>query len=45
VQRVRDGRLDVRIGAVRPLTEAAAAFAPERRVTGRTIIQVADDPQ
>jgi NADPH:quinone reductase-like Zn-dependent oxidoreductase len=45
VQRVRDGRLDVRVGAVRPLTEAAAAFAPERRVTGRTIIRVADDPQ
>jgi NADPH:quinone reductase-like Zn-dependent oxidoreductase len=45
VQRVRDGRLDVRIGAVRPLTEAAAAFAPDRRVTGRTIIRVTDDPQ
>lgn len=44
-QRVRDGRLDVRVGAVRPLAEAAAAFAPERRVTGRTIIRVADDPQ
>ncbi|MER5918303.1 NADP-dependent oxidoreductase [Streptomyces sp. NPDC001982] len=42
-QRLRDGRLDVRVGAVRPLTEAAAAFAPERRVTGRTIIRVAED--
>jgi len=42
-QRVRDGRLDVRVGAVRPLSEAAAAFAPGRRVTGRTIIRVAED--
>jgi NADPH:quinone reductase-like Zn-dependent oxidoreductase len=44
-QRLRDGRLDVRVGAVHPLTEAAAAFAPERRVTGRTIIRVTEDPQ
>ncbi|MEU9391916.1 NADP-dependent oxidoreductase [Streptomyces sp. NPDC048324] len=43
VQRVRGGRLDVRVGAVRPLTEAAAAFAPEKRVSGRTIIQVAEE--
>ncbi|MGW5060481.1 NADP-dependent oxidoreductase [Streptomyces sp. NPDC004096] len=43
VQRLRDGRLDVRVGAVRPLAEAAAAFAPERRVTGRTIIRVTED--
>jgi NADPH:quinone reductase-like Zn-dependent oxidoreductase len=43
-QRVRDGRLDVRVGAVHPLSEAAAAFAPAgRRVTGRTIIRVAED--
>ncbi|MET8645103.1 NADP-dependent oxidoreductase [Streptomyces sp. NPDC004074] len=43
VQRLRDGRLDVRVGAVRPLAEAAAAFAPQRRVTGRTIIRVTED--
>ncbi|MFE7853842.1 NADP-dependent oxidoreductase [Streptomyces sp. NPDC057403] len=43
VQRVRDGRLDVRVGAVRPLTEAVAAFAPEKRVSGRTIIRVAEE--
>ncbi|MFI8231116.1 NADP-dependent oxidoreductase [Streptomyces sp. NPDC085900] len=43
VQRVRDGRLEVRVGAVRPLTEAVAAFAPEKRVSGRTIIRVAED--
>ncbi|MER8011845.1 NADP-dependent oxidoreductase [Streptomyces sp. NPDC094149] len=43
VQRVRDGRLEVRVGAVRPLTEAAAAFAPEKRVSGRTIIRVAEE--
>ena len=43
VRRVRDGRLEVRVGAVRPLTEAAAAFAPEKRVSGRTIIRVAED--
>jgi NADPH:quinone reductase-like Zn-dependent oxidoreductase len=39
-QRVRDGRLKPRIGAVRPLAEAPAAFAPGRRVPGKTIIQV-----
>ncbi|MFJ4843907.1 NADP-dependent oxidoreductase [Streptomyces sp. NPDC088733] len=42
-QRVLDGRLSVRVGAVRPLAEAAAAFAPDRRVKGRTIIRVAED--
>jgi NADPH:quinone reductase-like Zn-dependent oxidoreductase len=39
-QRVRDGRLKPLIGAVRPLPEAPAAFAPGRRVTGRTIIHI-----
>ena len=39
-QRVRDGRLKPRIGAVRPLAEAPAAFAPVRRVPGKTIIRV-----
>ncbi|MGQ4434196.1 NADP-dependent oxidoreductase [Streptomyces sp. SAS_260] len=42
VQRLRDGRLDVRIGEVRPLHEAPAAFAPGRRVRGRSIIRVAE---
>ncbi|GHF77734.1 NADPH:quinone reductase-like Zn-dependent oxidoreductase [Amycolatopsis bartoniae] len=40
-QRVRDGRLKPRIGAVRPLTEAPDALASRRRAGGRTIIQVA----
>ncbi|MFC7908822.1 NADP-dependent oxidoreductase [Streptomyces nigra] len=40
-QRVRDGRLKPIVGAVRPLAEAAAAFAPGRRVHGKTIIRVA----
>ncbi|MDH6219734.1 NADP-dependent oxidoreductase [Streptomyces pseudovenezuelae] len=42
-QRVRDGRLSVRIGEVRPLAEAAAAFAPQRRIAGRTIIRVVEE--
>ncbi|MFJ5269675.1 NADP-dependent oxidoreductase [Streptomyces sp. NPDC088358] len=42
-QRLRDGRLDVRIGEVRPLTEAADVFAPGRHVPGRSIIRVAED--
>ncbi|MET7451327.1 NADP-dependent oxidoreductase [Streptomyces sp. NPDC005574] len=42
-QRLCDGRLDVRVGAVLPLAEAAAAYTPERRVNGRTIIRVAED--
>jgi NADPH:quinone reductase-like Zn-dependent oxidoreductase len=39
-QRVRDGRLTPRIGAVRPLAEAPAAFAPAGRAPGKTIIRV-----
>ncbi|HUB41378.1 MAG TPA: NADP-dependent oxidoreductase [Streptosporangiaceae bacterium] len=39
---VRDGRLKPIVGAVRPLAEAPAAFAPDRRTRGKTIIQVAD---
>ena len=39
-QRVRDGRLKPLVGAVRPLAEAAAAFARRRRVPGKTIIRV-----
>jgi len=42
-QRVRDGRLTPIVGAVRPLAETAAAFAPTQRTPGKTIIQVADD--
>ena len=39
-QRLRDGRLKPRIGAVRPLAEAPAAFAPARRTPGKTIIRI-----
>ncbi len=39
--RVRSGRLKPIIGAVRPLSEVPAAFAPDRRVPGKTIIRVA----
>ncbi|MFD5855652.1 NADP-dependent oxidoreductase [Streptomyces chartreusis] len=42
-QRLRDGRLRVQVGAVRPLAEAVDAFAPKQRVPGRTIIRVAED--
>lgn len=41
-QRVRDGRLRVLVGNVVPLSEAPAAFAPERRTPGKTIIRVAE---
>ena len=39
-RRVQAGRLTPIIGAVRPLAEAAAAFAPGRRVHGKTILEV-----
>jgi NADPH:quinone reductase-like Zn-dependent oxidoreductase len=39
-QRVRDGRLKPIVGAVRPLAEAPAAFARDRRTPGKTIIRV-----
>ncbi|QWA20409.1 NADP-dependent oxidoreductase [Streptomyces osmaniensis] len=42
-QRLRDGRLRVQVGAVRPLAETVDAFAPKQRVFGRTIIRVAED--
>jgi NADPH:quinone reductase-like Zn-dependent oxidoreductase len=42
-QRLRDGRLKPLVGAVRPLSEAPAAFAPDRRTHGKTIIQVAQE--
>jgi NADPH:quinone reductase-like Zn-dependent oxidoreductase len=41
-QRVRDGRLTVLVGSVRPLSDAPAAFAPERRTPGKTIIRVTE---
>jgi NADPH:quinone reductase-like Zn-dependent oxidoreductase len=41
--RVRDGRIKPIVGEVRPLTEAADAFARRRRSPGKTIIQVAKD--
>lgn len=42
-RRVRDGRLDPRVGAVRPLSEAVAAFQPATRAPGKTIIRVTGD--
>lgn len=42
-ERLRDGRLKPRIGDVRPLAEAAAAFTPGRRASGKTVIRVAED--
>ncbi|MEU0219430.1 zinc-binding dehydrogenase, partial [Streptomyces sp. NPDC006265] len=42
-QRLRDDRLKPIIGDVRPLTEAVAAFTPDKRTHGKTIIRVAED--
>jgi NADPH:quinone reductase-like Zn-dependent oxidoreductase len=39
-QRVRGGRLKPIVGAVRPLSEAPAAFDPDRRTPGKTIIRM-----
>jgi NADPH:quinone reductase-like Zn-dependent oxidoreductase len=41
--RVRDGRLTPVVGAVLPLAEAGAAFAPDKRIPGKTILRVAQD--
>ena len=41
--RLRDGRLKPIVGAVRPLADAPAAFAPGLRAPGKTIIRIADD--
>jgi NADPH:quinone reductase-like Zn-dependent oxidoreductase len=41
--RVRDGRLTPVVGAVLPLAEAGAAFAPAERIPGKTILRVAED--
>jgi NADPH:quinone reductase-like Zn-dependent oxidoreductase len=43
IQRLRDGRLHPIVGAVRPLAETPAAFAPDRRTPGKTIIRIAED--
>ena len=40
--RVRDGRLKPVVGAVLPLAEAAAAFAPDKRIPGKTILRVTE---
>ena len=42
-ERVRSGRLNPIVGAVRPLAEVPSPFAPDRRVSGKTIIRVAQD--
>ncbi len=42
-ERLRDGRLTANVGAVRPLAEAPAAFAPNApHVSGKTIIEVTE---
>ena len=41
--RVRDGRLKPVVGTVLPLAQAAAAFAPDKRTPGKTILRVAQD--
>jgi NADPH:quinone reductase-like Zn-dependent oxidoreductase len=42
-RRLRAGELTPIVGAVRPLSETAAAFARHHRTPGKTIIQVADE--
>lgn len=39
-ERVRDGRLKTNIGNVATLDDAVAAFAPDIRLTGKTIIRI-----
>src|SRR5262245_851000 len=41
--RVRDGRLTPVVGAVLPLAQAPTAFAPNKRIPGKTILRVAED--
>jgi NADPH:quinone reductase-like Zn-dependent oxidoreductase len=42
-RRLRDGRLALIVGDVRPLADAPAAFAPEQRTHGKTIICVVEE--
>lgn len=42
-RRLQAGRIRPIVGAVRPLAESAAAFAPDRRVHGKTIISLIGD--
>lgn len=42
-QRLRQGRLKPIVGSVRPLAEAPAAFSPDRRTPGKTIIRITED--
>jgi NADPH:quinone reductase-like Zn-dependent oxidoreductase len=42
-QRISDGRLKPIVGAVRPLAEAPAAFAPDKRTPGKTIIRITEN--
>ncbi len=42
-QRLRDGSLKPIVGAVRTLREAPSAFAPDRRIPGKTIIRVTEE--
>jgi NADPH:quinone reductase-like Zn-dependent oxidoreductase len=39
-QRLRDGRLKPIVRAARPLAEAPAVFAPDRRTPGKKIIRI-----
>ena len=41
--RVRDGRLKPIVGAVLPLADTPAAFAPHKRTPGKTILRVTED--
>ena len=41
-ERLRDGRLKPIVGSVRPLAEAPAAFAPDRRTPGKMIILITE---
>jgi NADPH:quinone reductase-like Zn-dependent oxidoreductase len=42
-QRLRDGRLASIVGDVRPLADAPAAFASDRRTSGKTVISVIEE--
>jgi NADPH:quinone reductase-like Zn-dependent oxidoreductase len=41
--RVRDGRLKPAVGAVLALAQAPAAFAPGKRISGKTILRITQD--